>query len=331
MVRYLMFAASLATVFAIVAAAWAEERPSKQEIIDPALAAQDPDFAIQGEYLGEGLLPDGSQGKIGVQVVARGNGKFEAFVLVGGLPGEGWDRSKPRIGGTATREDGKTVVQAGDYQGAIEKGELVLKHAKGEIKLRRVERKSPTLGAKPPQGAVVLFDGTNTDAFDKGTILPDGSLLSGVTTKQGFAAYQLHLEFRLSWMPWALGQARSNSGVYLHDCYEVQVLDSFGLTGEDNECGGIYQVKGPDVNMCLPPLVWQTYDIDFTPPKYENGAKVANARLTIRHNGVVIHDNLELPRATPGRQVEGPPPRPLHLQAHGNRVTYRNIWLVPKD
>ncbi|WP_347245611.1 DUF1080 domain-containing protein [Thermogutta sp.] len=309
----------------------AEERRARDEIIDPEVAAQDPDFHIQGEYLGEGALPTGSEGKLGAQVIARGDGKFEMYVLVGGLPGEGWDRSKPRLRGEATRQDGEVSVRGEGYEGTLADGVLTLKHGHGEVKLKRVERKSPTLGAKPPEGAVVLFDGKSADAFDNGTVLPDGSLLSGVTTKQKFGAYHLHLEFRLSWMPKALGQARSNSGVYLHDCYEVQVLDSFGLTGEDNECGGIYRVKAPDVNMCLPPLVWQTYDIDFTPPKYEDGKKVANARITVRHNGVVIHDNLELPGATPGRQPEGPAPRPIHLQAHGNRVVYRNIWLVPKD
>jgi len=118
----------------------------------------------------------------------------------------------------------------------------------------------------------------------------------------GFASYTLHLEFRLSWMPTARGQARSNSGVYMHDCYEVQVLDSFGLEGRHNECGGLYIKKDPDVNMCLPPMVWQTYDIDFTAPKSKGY----------------------------GRQDEGPAPRPIHLQGHGNHVQYRNIWLVEK-
>lgn len=309
----------------------AEERRARDEVIDPAIAAQDPDFHIQGEYLGEGALPEGGQGKLGAQVIARGEGQFEVYLLVGGLPGEGWERTKPRIRGTAKRENGQVTVQGNGYEGTIADKVFSVKHARGEVKLERVQRKSPTLGAKPPENAVVLFDGKTGDEFDNPTILPDGSLLSGVTTKRGFNGYHLHLEFRLSWMPKAQGQARSNSGVYLHDCYEVQVLDSFGLTGEDNECGGIYRVKAPDVNMCLPPLVWQTYDIDFTPPKYEDGKKVANARVTIRHNGVVIHDNLELPGATPGRQGEGPGPRPIHLQAHGNRVTYRNIWLVPKE
>lgn len=321
----------VALVSLSVAGLLAEERRVKDEIIDPAVAAKDPDFHIQGEYLGEGTLSEGKKGPWGLQVVALGGGKFDVYLLEGGLPGAGWDRSKSRKQLTAAREGDQVLVRGEGCEGTIADGVVTLKCEGGEVKFQRVARKSPTLEAKPPEGAVVLFDGTSGDAFDNATILPDGSLLSGVTTKQGFGAYRLHLEFRLSWMPQARGQARSNSGVYLHDCYEVQVLDSFGLTGEDNECGGIYRVKAPDVNMCLPPLVWQTYDIDFTPPKYEDGKKVANARITVRHNGVVIHNDLELPEATPGRQGEGPAPRPIHLQAHGNRVVYRNIWLVPQD
>jgi hypothetical protein len=131
-------------------------------------------------------------------------------------------------------------------------------------------------------------------------------------------------------MPKAGGQGRSNSGVYVHNCYEIQVLDSFGLKGENNECGGFYSIKAPDVNMCFPPLEWQTYDIDFTAPKYEGDKKVTNGRITLKHNGVVIHDNLELPKGTPGRQPEGPAPRPLYLQGHGNHVHYQNVWVEEK-
>ena len=105
----------------------------------------------------------------------------------------------------------------------------------------------------------------------------DKNLMSEATSKQKFTDYTLHVEFRLSYMPEARGQARSNSGIYLHDCYEIQVLDSFGLEGEDNECGGIYQFRKPDVNMCYPPLTWQTYDVDFTAPRYKDGKKTANA------------------------------------------------------
>jgi hypothetical protein len=103
------------------------------------------------------------------------------------------------------------------------------------------------------------------------------------------------------------------------------------LEGEDNECGGIYSMAKPAVNMCFPPLAWQTYDIDFTAARFdEDGNKMKNARVTIKHNGVVIHDDLELPHGTPGRYPEGPEPQGLFLQDHGNPVVFRNIWVVEK-
>jgi hypothetical protein len=83
--------------------------------------------------------------------------------------------------------------------------------------------------------------------------------------------------------------------------------------------------------MCFPPLTWQTYDIDFTAARYDDqGNKIKNARITVRHNGVVIIDDFEIPRGTPGKDPEGPGPGPLYLQGHGNPVVYRNIWVVPK-
>ncbi|MEN6448884.1 MAG: DUF1080 domain-containing protein [Thermoguttaceae bacterium] len=201
---------------------------------------------------------------------------------------------------------------------------------KAKLELAQTVRHSPTEGAKPPKGAVVLFDGTTADNFVDGKLTADKNLMCGATTKQKFDDYTLHLEFRLSYMPEAREQARSNSGVYLHDCYEIQVLDSFGLEGKDNECGGFYQLRKPDVNMCYPPLTWQTYDVDFTAPRYQDGKKTANARVMVRHNGVVIHPDFELSHATPGRQPEGPGPRPIYLQGHGNKVEYRNIWVKEK-
>jgi len=201
---------------------------------------------------------------------------------------------------------------------------------KAKLQLKRTVRHSPTEGAKAPDGAIVLFDGTTADKFESGILLKDKNLLSNATTKQGFGDHTLHLELRLSYMPTARGQGRSNSGVYLHDCYEIQVLDSFGLDGADNECGGFYQLRKPDVNMCFPPLTWQTYDVEFTAPKYQNGKKTANARVLVKHNGVVIHPEFELSHATPGRKGEGPAPRPFYLQGHGNKIEYRNIWVVEK-
>lgn len=327
MKRLLLMLLVVLGVSTVACSAWAAK-----EVTDPDVAKQDPDFAIQGEYLGEGTLKDGGQEKVGAQVIARGGGQFEAVVYKGGLPGAGWQKGdeSARLQGTAAELKGETL------SAKIEGDTLTVTAANGEkkVELQKVERKSPTLGAAPPEDACVLFDGSSVEGFTdhEPQMSPDGNLISGVTTKAQFdGSYALHLEFRLSWMPEADGQKRSNSGVYLHDAYEIQVLDSFGLEGKDNECGGLYSIKAPDVNACLPPMTWQTYDIQFTAPKYENGEKVASARLTLKHNGIVIHDNLELPKGTPGRKGEGPGPRPIHLQGHGNHVQYRNIWVAPKS
>ena len=131
-------------------------------------------------------------------------------------------------------------------------------------------------------------------------------------------------------MPQSSGQGRGNSGVYVQSRYEVQVLDSFGLERKDNECGGIYQVSNPKVNMCFPPLAWQTYDIDFTAAKWDGDKKVAPAKITVVHNGVPIHKDLELPKHTPGRHKEGPEPDALFLQDHSNPVVFRNVWVMKK-
>jgi hypothetical protein len=204
------------------------------------------------------------------------------------------------------------------------------KESFGELK--KVERKSKTLGAKPPKDAVVLFDGSNTDEWENAKLV-DGKLLGATNTasKKKFGDHSLHIEFRTPFMPEARGQGRGNSGVYVQGRYECQVLDSFGLEGEDNECGGIYSIAKPALNMCYPPLAWQTYDIDFTAARYdESGKKTKNARVTIKHNGVTIHDNLELTHGTPGRDPEGPGPGAIFLQDHGNPVVFRNIWVVEK-
>src|SRR5690606_9010442 len=141
-----------------------------------------------------------------------------------------------------------------------------------------------------------LFDGTNTDRWKDAKTSDDGLLMPGTTSIETFGDHRLHIEFRLPYQPEDRGQARGNSGIYLQGRYEVQMRDSFGLEGKDNECGGIYSVSAPSINMCLPPLAWQTYDIDFTAAKYDQDGKLqSNPRITVRHNGVVIHDNVELP------------------------------------
>ncbi len=230
--------------------------------------------------------------------------------------------------------DGKLVFKHQAWQATFSpKGGHTLADANGRklCDLTRISRQSPTLGFAPPEGVVVLFDGKNTDAWNPGRMTKDGLLMENAATKRGFQSCFVHLEFRTPYMPTARGQGRGNSGVYLQRRYEVQVLDSFGLEGRDNECGGVYKVGRPAVNMALPPLTWQTYDIFFTAARFDDtGRKTASARLTVFHNGVLIHDDIEVPKLTGGGQrSESPEPGPLYLQGHGNPVRYRNIWVVP--
>jgi hypothetical protein len=152
----------------------------------------------------------------------------------------------------------------------------------------------------------------------------------GIISKRTFLDHRLHIEFRTPFMPDAREQSRGNSGVYVQGRYEVQILDSYGLEGLDNECGGIYRIARPRVNMCAPPLQWQTYDITFHAPQFdEAGNKTKDAVITAYHNGVAIHENLVLPEATGGpANYDIAEPCGLYLQDHGNPVQFRNVWAV---
>jgi hypothetical protein len=289
---------------------------------DPTSA--DPDFAIQGEY--EGTV--GARDKFAAQVVAEGKGKFKVVFLPGGLPGAGWN-GKTRRPAFAQTVDGKTTL-GGDWKGQIADGQLTGTDPDGRtLSLRRVERKSPTEGLAPPPGALVLFDGTNVDAWT-GTKLVEGNLLAqGALSKQAFRDFRLHVEFRLPFKPTARGQSRGNSGVYLQRRYEIQILDSFGLEAKNNDCAAVYEQAAPSVNLCYPPLQWQTYDIEFTAARFgPDGKKIAPAVVTVVHNGVKVHDKHMISGPTGFGEKEADTPRPLYLQNHGNPVVFRNVWLV---
>ena len=308
---------SLTAPLALATAAFA----AGDAFIEPADAG--PDFAVQGEYTGEGCA---------AQVIALGGGKFHIVGWSKGLPGTSAEVEKKSE--VDAQRDGEKVVFNGDgWKGSIVNGELNGTNEEGNSwKLKRTLRESPTAGAKPPVGAVVLFDGSNADAWAGGKIDDRKLLQCGTKSKQTFGDCTLHIEFRTPFMPTARGQGRGNSGVYLQDRHEVQVLDSFGLKGENNECGGIYTVSKPKVNMCFPPLSWQTYDIDFEAAKYDaDGKRTKPAILSVRHNGVLIQDRVEVSKATTSAgRPEGPDAGPIQLQNHGNPVFYRNIWIVEK-
>ena len=196
-----------------------------------------------------------------------------------------------------------------------------------------------TRGLKPPEGATVLLGGS-LEAWAKGDgkgtadwPVVDGVATVGkgnIRTKAKFGDFQMHLEFNVPYLPEAKGQARGNSGVYLQGNYELQILDSYELKLQSNDCGAIYQQIIPSVNACKPPLQWQTYDITFHAAKREGDKVVKKARLTVVQNGLTIIDDKEI-SLTPGGVggIKEGEDGPIMLQDHGNKVQFTNIWIKP--
>ena len=314
------------------AGAWAGAAPKAAPKV-----TDEPDDGIQGVYQGADALKAVSV-KDEAKVIGQGGGEFKVILTTGiGLRA---------VELTGKLEGGKVALTgAGGESGTIADKKLSVTVADKKYELAYTVIKPPSLGQKPPAGAVVLLpfeEGKKTNlgawvALKGGpaTWVPqeDGSVLimggGDIQTKQVFTNVVLHLEFRCPYMPAARGQGRGNSGVYLQSRYEVQVLDSFGLAPKDNECGGIYSVAVPKVIASLPPARWQTYDITFHAPTVENGKIVKPATITVVHNGIEIHKDVKIDHVTTAG-VGGPikSPAPLMLQDHGNPVRFRNIWLV---
>ena len=280
------------------------------------------------------------------QVIALGKGKYRAVFFAQfdtraeplAVLNDETEDDKASFTGQADSEGGRLDIK-GKIEGDKLAGSFKGSDFSGKFELAKKIRLSPTLGAKPPAGAVVLFNGKNFKQWEytkkesgsvqwnlvKGEKVMEVKPRTGsIVTKKKFTDFELHIEFRLPFMPDKRGQARANSGVYLQGRYEVQVLDSYGLDGKDNECGGIYKVGPPLVNMCAPPMQWQTYDITFHAPKAGDPA-----RATVVHNDVTIHDEKVLPGPTGGALDSNVnEPGGIYLQDHGNPMQFRNIWLV---
>jgi hypothetical protein len=293
--------------------------------------AAPPEAEVQGLY--EGTLKDV---KFEARVIAMGKDAYKIYLRQ--------DLGDGKVG--KVELDGKVEGDAVTFKNKGGEMEWTATYSPGAIKgsaggtafeAKRVERKSPTMGKKPPAGALVLLDGKNFSEVNRGKsddekAADDGSIQipkGGMSSKQQFdGSFDYHVEFLCPLMPAARGQGRGNSGCYLPNGDEVQVLDSFGMdTYKVGGCGGLYNYKDPDAFdvfslASLPPLEWQTYDMEYRVEKAD-GKLVGKPKVTVWHNGIKIHDNAELKFAA---KKGG-----LTWQDHGNPVRYRNIWLVPVE
>ena len=197
----------------------------------------------------------------------------------------------------------------------------------------------------PPSDAIVLFDGKDLSKFrgEKQTEptwkLHDGVMEStppgGIFSKEEFADCQVHVEFATPVNVKGDGQGRGNSGVYLMGRFEIQVLDNYNnKTYPNGQCGAMYGNYAPLVNACRKPGEWQTYDIIFTAPKFdEMGKATKRARMTVLQNGVLVQNNAEIYGETfndkPALYIAHPPKGPIKLQDHNNPTRFRNVWIRP--
>jgi len=263
-------------------------------------------------------------------------------------------RDKPSAVLSAQKGSDDIISIAGDgWSGKIEKGKLSISNGSESIEMQQFYRTSPTLNALPPQGAIVLFDGNNTDSWtkvlekdwlvggnpvDNFLILPGGILqptgheagkYESIITKQKFGDMKLHLEFRL------LGKV-TNGGVYLMARYEINIKDAYGDTGPiafGNITEANPNVLEPSVNVAFPPMQWQTFDIEFRAPRFDatGKTKTENARITLVHNGIKVYKDVELIKVKGATRVLGEAGvGPIYLQEHGTPYQFRNIWVVDK-
>ena len=222
---------------------------------------------------------------------------------------------------------------------------------------------APQADITPPKpvpdipGLKVLFGGNkediaaNWEAKGKPAAweFEDGAMFSTkpdtIVTKEKFTDFQLHVEFREPYLPNEKGQEKGNSGVFLQGRYEIQILDSFGISDPGSgDCGAIYSISAPLVNACKPPMQWQTFDIIYRAPRVDPATHsiLELPRATVFLNGVLVQNNAVIPSTTHQQKTkpgETPKPRvlpgdfdtpgPISLQYHYNRVGFRNIWIVP--
>ncbi len=316
--------------------------------------------AVMGDWIGQFTNPlEKSYQEGNPSLAARIIGLKDGEFMVQLFP-EFDKRAHYNLMAQAKPEGGVIEIDQGGWYLKIEDGRMTghqkTKH-KGKpveigFELKKVERLSPTLGRKPPEGAEVLFGPgiNNLDDWKHGKGNPatwkvlengvvecftrrQGNKQGGdIETKKVYKDCEIHLEFRLPYEPGNSGQGRANSGLFIQKDYEVQILDSYGLHGDWSECGALYRVSPPKVNMCAPPGQWQTYDIIFKAARYEGAKVVEYPVITVRHNGKLIHNDYVLEELTQYYETnrKKPPVQeagPLRLQDHGHPIQFRNFWI----
>ncbi|MCO8121844.1 DUF1080 domain-containing protein [Stieleria sp. TO1_6] len=325
----LVFQGSFAT------SAFAQEADGKPKK-GPAYTAppeNDANYPLMGEFAGR-VQVDGQQKRqpLALQIRPIAGNQFQAIAFRGGLPGQpNHESEEMRLIGL--RSGDNLILSGGPWAIFVDADGCNLINSNGENvgRLKRVHRQSRTLGAPAPDGATVLFDGKLTEHLIDAKVDDEGLLVEGFRIRPMFQDFDLHVEFRLPYMPLADGQQRGNSGLYLQSRYECQVLDSFGTEKMFNGLGSLYRMKAPDLNMALPPLVWQTYDIHFTAPRWaSDGTKIRDAHVTSWVNGVKVQDDVALKSKTGAGKEEAPTLSPIHVQDHGDPVRFRNLWIVDR-
>jgi type 1 glutamine amidotransferase len=295
-----------------------------------------------GEYTGA-LVIEGKEVRGLAQVIAEGNGKYRVALMQGLWQTDPkLDQFRVELSGTINNEGNVPLAGDGWTGTLVGRQTLTVKSGSGKFEGKWTVRRSPTLGAKPPQGAIVLlpFEPGKAPSLDEWSNKKWKTLKTGAMEVRGgttfsvrkFGSAKFHVEFRCPYEPTKRGQGRGNSGVYLQRRYEVQVLESFGLKSQSNDCGSIYKVANTKLNACLPPLQWQTYDIEFQAAKTGPDGKPQQPTMTVYHNGIEIHKDVKLPGKTTAAAASGNIPKDsLMLQDHGNKVRYRNIWVEERD
>lgn len=317
-----------------------------------AVGADVPLDNLMGTYEGEWKGADEQKGNLTAKVAPLGDDAYEALFLaqvdqeVRTFSVQGKKAgNEVKFSGTVdlgADAGGKCEIVCAIAESGLATGTYKLSDSNGTLSAKKTTARPATVGAKPPKDAVVLFDGKD---FDHWTMLNGKpaawKLVAGdamevvrggdIITKQKFNDHKLHIEFRTPYLPTKRGQARGNSGVYVQNRLEVQVLDSFGQPPRDNEAGGIYHQAKPKENASLPPGEWQAYDITYKAPRYQDGKQIEPPEITIVYNGVLIHDKVKIADPSGGGVDSKGQPAGLRLQDHGDAVQFRNIWAVPLD